>query len=90
MREEKHFEVLAPIGCNVSEKFKKKIRKCDFFSKVSISTLVQPQNNLELKFERNTFNRFCDNCDTDCEWRRRTPDILKPHTMSSADRVKQS
>ncbi len=30
-----------------------------FFSKVSISTLVQPQANLELNFfERNLLNRF--------------------------------
>ncbi len=31
-----------------------------------------PQGNLELKFERDAFNRFRDNCDTDFEGRRRT------------------
>ena len=69
-----------------------------FYSQlVPISTLFQPQGKLELKFERNALNKFWDNCGTDCEWRRRTldagrqtDDMLKPHTMSSADRVKQS
>ncbi len=71
-------EVFASMGSNVDEKLKNSQRNQKmwfFFSKVSISTLVQPQ----LKFERNLLNRFWDNCDTDDG--RMTDDGQKPHTM---------
>ncbi len=48
----------------LTESSRAKNQKMWFISKVSISTLVQPQGNLELKFERNAFNRFWDNCNT--------------------------
>ena len=40
------------------------------------------QGKPQLKFERNLPNRFWENCDTD--------DGQRPHTISSADVVKQS
>ena len=57
----------APMGYNGNQQLKtvnseklthKKIRKCDLFQKVSISTMVQPQGNLEMKFERNALYRL--------------------------------
>ncbi len=45
------------------------------------------QEKPQMKFERNPCIRFRDNCDTDDG---RTDDGQKSHTMSSADRVKQS
>ncbi len=50
------------------------------------------QEKPQMKFERNPRIRFRDNCDTD-DGRTddgRTDDGQKSHTMSSADRVKQS
>ncbi len=45
------------------------------------------QGKPQVKFERNPCIKFRDNCDTDGRTDgRRT----KPHTMTSADRVKQS
>ncbi len=44
------------------------------------------QGKPQLKFERNPRIKFRDNCDTDG----RTDDGQKTHTMTSADRVKQS
>ncbi len=50
------------------------------------------QRKPQLKFERNPCIKFRDNCDTDGRttdgWT--TDDGQKPHTMTSADRVKQS
>ena len=46
---------------------KKKSENVIVFQSVH-SILIQPQGNLELKFEKNLLNRFWDNCDTD--WRR--------------------
>ncbi len=43
LREEQRFEIFAPIGYNINEKFEKitkKVRKHYFLSKVSFSTLV--------------------------------------------------
>ncbi len=45
------------------------------------------QGKPQLKFKRNPCIKFRDNCDTDG---RTTDDGQKSHTMSSADRVKQS
>ena len=66
----------SPYGIMLIKNWKMHKKKSEkwFFSKVSVSTLVQPQGNAELKFERNAFNMFWGNCDTDCEWRRLTPD----------------
>ncbi len=48
------------------------------------------QGKPQLKFERNLCIRFRDNCDTDGRTDGWTDDGQKSHTMSSADRVKQS
>ncbi len=45
-----------------------------FFQKWLSPPWFSPNGNIELKFERNAFNRLWDNCDTDCEWRRQTMD----------------
>ncbi len=49
------------------------------------------QGKPQLKFERNPCIKFRDNCDTDGRTTDgRMDDGQKPHTMTSADRVKQS
>ncbi len=51
---------IVPIASYVNEKLKNSPKQSEnvIFLKVSISTLVQPQGNVELKFERNLLNRF--------------------------------
>ena len=78
-------KVLAPIGSHVNmvnTKTKKNPEKFEiaFFLKKNMSGGIA-QGKPQLKFERNLRNRFWDNCDTD--------DGQRPHTMSSADVVKQ-
>ncbi len=72
---------------NIHKKSKK-----NFFLKIKKLVLRIVQKKLQMRFERNPCIRFRDNCDTD-DGRtdgQTTDDGQKSHTMSSADRVKQT
>ncbi len=68
-----------------TKNIRKKSKKT-FFSKMTKTSGRMAQGKPQPKFERNPCVRFRENRATDG----RTDDGQKPHTMTSADRVKQS